>query len=167
MTDVDRRHAAINGDQMPLLAVSNSDNGTFPAPSACALSNPLSPATDSPNTPVSTLEVPDVKIDIDYTEQESDARNEPIPVKPIETAPKPDDASTVPQVGTPVDPGMCETSRELTTLILFQLRFPSIPPAVHRHRPQASYSRMFRCPRNHYRTGLIATVQTGTSQTGT
>ena len=129
MTDVDRRHAAINGDQMPLLAVSNSDNGTFPALSACAFSNPLSPATDSPNTPVSTLDAPDVKIDIDYTEQESDARNEPILVKPIETAPEPDDASTVPQVGTPVDPGMCETSRELTALILFPASIPINPPS--------------------------------------
>ena len=128
MTDVDRRHAAINGDQMPLLAVSNSDNGTFPALGPCAFSNPLSPATVSPNTPVSAF-APDVKIDIDYTEQESDARSEPIPLKPIDTVPKLDDASTVPQVGTPVDPGMCETSGELTTLIIFSASIPINPPS--------------------------------------
>jgi len=109
MTDVDRRHAdPINGDQAPLLAVHNSDNGTFPALNGSALPNLLSPATDSPNTPVSTF-TPDVKIDFGYNEQESDARYEPMSIKQIDGIPKPDDASTVPQVGTPVDPGMCET----------------------------------------------------------
>ncbi|KAF8641126.1 hypothetical protein AX17_000768 [Amanita inopinata Kibby_2008] len=88
---LDSRHAvnilvadAINGDQTPELTVNGSIN-------------------DSPNTPVSNF-APDVKIDIDYQEPESDARNEPLPIKPIEPITKPDNASTVPQVGTPVDP---------------------------------------------------------------
>ena len=89
---------AINGDHGP--------NGTFNKVNGINGSpNPLSPVTDSPNTPVSNF-APDVKIDIDYHEQESDARNEPIPIKPIDPIAKSENASTVPQIGTPVDPGV-------------------------------------------------------------
>ncbi|THV05961.1 Bromodomain-containing protein [Dendrothele bispora CBS 962.96] len=53
----------------------------------------------SPPTPVSNIPVSDMKIDVDYEQQESDARSEPLP-------PRPDlhDASVVPQLGSPVDP---------------------------------------------------------------
>ncbi|KAL0950884.1 hypothetical protein HGRIS_007643 [Hohenbuehelia grisea] len=64
--------------------------------------NPLdSPALDSPATPVESRDPPDVKIDTDYHEQESDVRHEPCPVKFIEPT---ENASVVPQVGTPMDP---------------------------------------------------------------
>ncbi|RXW24743.1 hypothetical protein EST38_g1124 [Candolleomyces aberdarensis] len=71
-------HAAINGDQPSELAAKpaiklNGDAGY----------SALSPAADSPATPVSTAPAPDVKIDIDYPEQESDVRNEPVEIKPI------------------------------------------------------------------------------------
>jgi hypothetical protein len=58
-----------------------------------------SPAAESPATPVSTTAAPDVKIDIDYQEQESDARHEPMPIKPIDALDKPDPASKL--TGTP------------------------------------------------------------------
>ncbi|KAF8895045.1 Bromodomain-containing protein [Gymnopilus junonius] len=49
-----------------------------------ASDNQPSPATDSPATPVDLAGPPDVKIDMDYNdnEQESDVRHEPLPVKP-------------------------------------------------------------------------------------
>jgi len=50
-----------------------------------------SPATDSPTTPVSNSVAPDVKIDMDFQEQESDVRHEPLPIKPIDTIDKNDD----------------------------------------------------------------------------
>ncbi|KAG6837117.1 hypothetical protein H0H93_014423 [Arthromyces matolae] len=42
----------------------------------------------SPATPISTVDAPDVKIDIDYPEQESDARHEPLPIKPLDSIEK-------------------------------------------------------------------------------
>ncbi|GLB36381.1 putative transcription factor [Lyophyllum shimeji] len=63
-----------------------------------------SPTAESPATPISNMVAPDVKIDIDYQEQESDARHEPMPIKQLDAIEKPDTASTIPQVGTPVDP---------------------------------------------------------------
>jgi hypothetical protein len=50
-----------------------------------------SPATDSPPTPVSNSVVPDVKIDMDFQEQESDVRHEPLPIKPIDAIDKNDE----------------------------------------------------------------------------
>jgi hypothetical protein len=61
----------------------------------------LSPAADSPDTPVSNIIVSDVKIAMDYQEQESDVRNEPIPIKSLDRS---ETASTIPQPGTPADP---------------------------------------------------------------
>ena len=49
-----------------------------------------SPATESPTTPISNSVVPDVKIDMDFQEQESDVRHEPLPVKSIDTIDKND-----------------------------------------------------------------------------
>jgi bromodomain-containing factor 1 len=75
----DPGHAAPNGVHAaisPELAVSPAING------ADAYSA-HSPAADSPATPVSTAPAPDVKIDLDYPEQESDVRNEPIDIKHI------------------------------------------------------------------------------------
>ena len=46
---------------------------------------------DSPQTPLPNSVVPDVKIDMDFQEQESDVRHEPLPVKPIDTIDKNDD----------------------------------------------------------------------------
>ncbi|OCH96602.1 Bromodomain-containing protein [Obba rivulosa] len=62
--------------------------------------SPDSPAANSPATPVNTAMAADIKIDTDYTERESDVRHEPIPVK-LDTV---EDASVLPQVGTPLDP---------------------------------------------------------------
>ncbi|KAI8995316.1 Bromodomain-containing protein [Trametes punicea] len=71
-------------------------NGSHPD----LVSAPDSPAVDSVATPVNNSLVSDVKIDVDYTEQESDARHEPVPPK----LGKVEDASVVPQVSTPADP---------------------------------------------------------------
>ncbi|KAF8203282.1 bromodomain-containing protein [Pholiota molesta] len=79
-------------------------NGISAAVSLNALDNRPSPATDSPQTPADNAHVPDVKIDMDYQEQESDVRHEPLPIKPIDRLDKLDNASTAPQVGTPLDP---------------------------------------------------------------
>ncbi|CAA7264706.1 unnamed protein product [Cyclocybe aegerita] len=76
---------AINGDKTSLLAVGNAHN-------------------DSPATPVSTTAAPDVKIDMDYQEQESDVRHEPLPIKPFAPFDKRNTDSLAPQVGTPIDP---------------------------------------------------------------
>ncbi|RPD81791.1 Bromodomain-containing protein [Lentinus tigrinus ALCF2SS1-7] len=65
-----------------------------------SVSAPDSPAVDSVATPINNTLVPDIKIDVDYPEQESDARHEPAPLKPENV----EDASVVPQVSTPVDP---------------------------------------------------------------
>lgn len=60
-----------------------------------------SPAIDSPATPVNDAPAPAVKIDVHYHDQdESDVRHEPVDMK-IDVV---EDASTVPQVATPVDP---------------------------------------------------------------
>jgi bromodomain-containing factor 1 len=72
-------HAAINGDQPSDLAAKPAIKLNGDA----AYNSALSPAADSPATPVSTAPAPDVKIDIDYPEQESDVRNEPVEIKPI------------------------------------------------------------------------------------
>ncbi|KAF5337245.1 hypothetical protein D9611_003243 [Ephemerocybe angulata] len=73
---LDPGHAAPNGVHAaisPELAVSPAINGA----------DAYSPAADSPATPISTVPAPDVKIDLDYPEQESDVRNEPVDIKPI------------------------------------------------------------------------------------
>jgi hypothetical protein len=49
-----------------------------------------SPASISPTTPVSISVAPDVKIDMDFQEQESDVRHEPLPIKPIDVIDKND-----------------------------------------------------------------------------
>lgn len=69
-----------------------------------SVSAPDSPTVDSAATPVNhSLLTDDIKIDVDFTEQESDARHEPAPLK-LE---KLDALSTVPQLSTPVDPSAC------------------------------------------------------------
>ncbi|KAH6917622.1 hypothetical protein BKA70DRAFT_1215831 [Coprinopsis sp. MPI-PUGE-AT-0042] len=70
--------AAINSDKPSELVVAPDVNGLN------GNGNALSPAADSPATPVSSVPAPDVKIDLDYPEQESDVRNEPMDVKPID-----------------------------------------------------------------------------------
>lgn len=91
-----------------LLNGSNGVNGSLPKTNGDLNGNSVlidtlaiaSPAVDSPTTPISNLAIPDVKISIDFQEQESDARHEPMPVK-LDVL---DNASTMPQVGTPMDP---------------------------------------------------------------
>lgn len=58
-------------------------------------------AADSPATPVDNSTSPDIKIDVDYVEHESDARSEPVSMK-VDAV---EDASVRPQVGSPPDPG--------------------------------------------------------------
>ena len=71
-----------------------------------------SPAIDSPATPVDNTPTSDIKIDVEPIEHaESDVRHDPYPVR----VDKLDNASTVPQVATPVDPG--ERSRSLRVSI--------------------------------------------------
>lgn len=89
----------------------NGNTNGFTKPNGDLRRDPSSPAADSPTTPVSNSAAPDVKIDTEYQEQESDVRHEPMPIKPIASVDsKPavtaiDDASTVAQIGTPADPG--------------------------------------------------------------
>ncbi|KAI0343894.1 Bromodomain-containing protein [Trametopsis cervina] len=62
---------------------------------------PESPAIDSPATPVDDSVTSSVKIDVQSIDQEeSDVRHEPVTMK----VDRVDDASVVPQLGTPVDP---------------------------------------------------------------
>ncbi|KAJ4476755.1 bromodomain-containing protein [Lentinula aciculospora] len=58
----------------------------------------------SPATPVSNQISPDVKIDVDYEDQESDARNDPLPIETIDAVEEETskDVSTVPEVGAEV-----------------------------------------------------------------
>jgi hypothetical protein len=96
-------HDAINGEKGSLLAVHNGINGISATLNGHSLHNLPSPAADSPATPVSTSAA-DVKIDMDYQEQESDVRHEPLPVKNLDY--NGDPISNAPQVETPIDPGM-------------------------------------------------------------
>ncbi|KAH9950519.1 hypothetical protein B0H21DRAFT_881323 [Amylocystis lapponica] len=57
-----------------------------------------SPLVDSPATPVDNSPAAEVKIDVDFDEQESDVRHEPVTMKVT------DASSVLPQVGTPADP---------------------------------------------------------------
>jgi bromodomain-containing factor 1 len=54
-------------------------NGSIPNGDSSAVPSPV---VESPATPFSDTAAPDVKIDIDYQDQESDARHEPLPPKP-------------------------------------------------------------------------------------
>lgn len=96
----------INGSRTPELAASGDANSILHKINGNGVHNANSPAAESPATPISTAAAPDVKIDIDYQEPESDVRHEPITFKPIDSVDKQDDASIVPQVGTPADPSM-------------------------------------------------------------
>lgn len=91
-----------NGVHTPELVVNGSDNPIIVNGNARYI-NGQTPTADSPNTPVSNIPAPDVKIAMDYQEQESDVRNEPIPIKSFDAA-SDDTASIIPQPGTPLDP---------------------------------------------------------------
>ena len=91
-----------NGDDTSLVAVSNGLNGISAKVYLSANDNHPSPATDSPATPLDSF-APDVTIDIDYQEQESDVRHEPLPVKHLDPIDKLDDASTL---ANPLAPSM-------------------------------------------------------------
>ena len=76
-----------NGVHTPELVVNGSDH----KPVINGHINGHTPTADSPNTPVSTIPAPDVKIEMDYQEQESDVRHEPIPIKSIQDSGSPAD----------------------------------------------------------------------------
>ncbi|KAF8649828.1 hypothetical protein AX16_005593 [Volvariella volvacea WC 439] len=94
---------AVHNSDNTRLGTVNGASGTQSPPITNGNSalNPASPAADSPATPVSNTVVPDVKID--YQEQESDVRHEPVPIKSIDSIDKIDNASTIPQIGSPAD----------------------------------------------------------------
>ncbi|KAF8807195.1 Bromodomain-containing protein [Phlegmacium glaucopus] len=75
--------------------------------------NNNSPPTDSPTTPVSNSVVPDVKIDMDFQEQESDVRHEPLPIKPIDTIDKNDDQDPIPIQNSSPTPDDIKMAEEL------------------------------------------------------
>ncbi|KAF5368460.1 hypothetical protein D9758_002376 [Tetrapyrgos nigripes] len=75
----------LNGDHTPTTVVNGIDD---PADSP-----------HSPPTPISNDTAVDMKIDVEFQEQESDARSEPLPPRPDQH-----DASVIPEVGSPVDP---------------------------------------------------------------
>ncbi|KAG6911769.1 hypothetical protein DXG01_000015 [Tephrocybe rancida] len=104
MNDVHDSGHALNGvhdHPTPELVV----NGDLKHINGNGLKRVPSPVAESPATPISNMVAPDVKIDIDYQEQESDARHEPMPIKHLDAIEKHvDNVSTVPQVGTPLDP---------------------------------------------------------------
>jgi len=109
MQEQDAPKHDLNGDHTP-----TNINGTD--------IHPKSP--QSPPTPVSNVPVSDMKIDVFVDEQESDARNEPLP-------PRPDlhDASIVPQRGSPADPGPSSSSRLCSSsLIIAPDSIPIDPP---------------------------------------
>lgn len=129
---MNHEHSVDSGHTDPITAPVVSDVDHTPNGNANGITklngdlkrHPSSPAADSPATPVSNAAVPDVKIDIEYQEQESDVRHEPMPIKsiaPVDNKPAVtaiDDVSTVPQIGTPVDPGS-------------SFLFPSMPALSH------------------------------------
>ena len=77
-------HDAINGDNGSFHAVQNGVNGVSVNINGNSLHDIPSPLAESPTTPVSTSVAPDIKIDMDHQEQESDVRHEPLPVRPID-----------------------------------------------------------------------------------
>ena len=91
---------APNGVHVPPLS---TDNGALS-------SAPDSPMVPSPETTAAAS--PDVKIDIDDLNRESDVRNEPITLQ-LDKVDKIDDASTLPQLSTPVDPGLSASTSHI------------------------------------------------------
>ena len=65
---------------------------------------PDSPAIDSPATPVDNSTIVDIKIDVDIPPADSDLRSEPVQMN-VDELDQVRDASTVPQLDTPQDPG--------------------------------------------------------------
>ena len=96
-------NAAINSEKESFLTAHNGLNGISTTINGNSSHDPPSPATDSPATPVSTS-APDVKIDMDYQEQESDVRHEPLPVKNIDFQSAL--VSNVALAETPIDSGL-------------------------------------------------------------
>lgn len=97
-------HVPINGDQTPQLTVNGGVKSISEKCNGVLAHNSTSPPADSPTTPVSVTASPDVKIDIDYQEQESDVRHEPLQIKPIDRVDKLDGGSFISQVEAP---GVC------------------------------------------------------------
>ncbi|KAF8898359.1 Bromodomain-containing protein [Infundibulicybe gibba] len=91
-----------NGVHDTELIINGGVNGHKPPSDGDGTNSPSA----SPSTPISTVILADVKIDIDHQEQESDVRHEPLPLKTIDAPASVDDASVVPEPGTPLDPSM-------------------------------------------------------------
>jgi len=116
-----------NGDDTSLVAVSHGLNGISAKVYISANDNHPSPATDSPATPLDSFAPPDVTIDFDYQEQESDVRHEPLPVKHFDPIDKLDDASTL---ANPLAPSMVSSvhvSRLLSHFFLSSSVLGTIP----------------------------------------
>jgi hypothetical protein len=128
-------HDAINGEKESLLAVHNGINGI--SANVNSLHNLPSPATDSPATPVSTA-APDVKTDMDYQEQESDVRHEPLPVKNIDY--KDDPISDAPQDGTSIGTRMSSfLSFKPRLNIIFSFLPPLLSSQYHPSTPRVAF----------------------------
>lgn len=96
-------HLPINGTTLTghLNGFDSAINGVHTTSNGVPDSAPDSPAIDSPATPIDNSLSSDVKIDVQLNDhEESDVRHEAYPMK----VDKLDNASTVPQVATPVDP---------------------------------------------------------------
>lgn len=87
----------VNGNDKPLLNGQHLNGQHINGKSSSC------PEAESPDTPVSITTAPDVKIAMDYQEQESDVRHEPI-MKSIDAVDRSDTASIISQPGTPADP---------------------------------------------------------------
>jgi len=94
-------HVPINGDQTPQLTVNSGVKSISEKCNGVLAHNSTSPSADSPTTPISVTASPDVKIDIDYQEQESDVRHEPLQIKHIDRVDKLDGGSFFSQVEAP------------------------------------------------------------------
>lgn len=92
----------VNGNDKPLLNGQHLNGQRINGKSSSC------PEAESPDTPVSITTAPDVKIAMDYQEQESDVRHEPI-MKSIDAVDRSDTASIISQPGTPADPCMFYT----------------------------------------------------------
>lgn len=89
------------------------------------------PAPDSPATPVDNSTVSEVKIDVDYSAAESDMRN-----LKMDSSQELRDASLVPQVQTPADPGRLRPRQIPASSILIASQTPSpsiLQKALHLH----------------------------------
>lgn len=87
---------ALNGVRTPDLVVNGDLQNQQSGPSP----------SQSPATPISPAAALDVKIDINYQEQESDARHEPMPIRSLEPIQKPHVVPIISHTEPPTDSRM-------------------------------------------------------------